>query len=213
MSDQGVQPKVTVDSIVRLLHKVRLNGLFSLMINGPERPMISGSYIYKHLLRGEKVDDVDAICSSPVKLSEKVVKMDKLAYNPVGYDAWAWTEDRFTDYMLINFSGSDLHVDILQTQEFVDVVNRTGLSPVNSLVLTEWGVRHIAEIPEIADKLNVKAADPEKERRWMIENMKAGRYCRWGDMREKDVMYFKNWSVIDFQECASHGIYDKQMKN
>jgi hypothetical protein len=210
MSNQGVQPRITVDYIIDLLQKVRLNGLFSSIINGPEKPMITGSYVYKHLVRGEKVDDVDAVCSSPVRLSEKVVKMDKLAYNPTEDGGW---EDRFTDYRLIKFSGSDLHVDILQTGEFVDVINKTGLSPVNSLVLTEGGIRHITEVPEIADRLNVKAADPVKERTWMVENLKAGKVCRWSDMREKDKQYFKDWKVIDFQECASHGIYDKQAKN
>lgn len=211
MSNQGVQPRVTVDYIADLLQKVRLNGLFGSIINGPERAMITGSYVYKHLVRGEKVDDVDGVCRSPVKLSEKVTKMDSLAYNPIDDDSWS--EESFTDYRVIKFSGSDLHVDILKTEEFVDVINKTGLSPVNSLVLTEGVIRHITEVPQIAEKLNMKAADPVKERIWMIDSLKAGRYCRWSDMREKDKEYFKNWTVIDFQECNSHGIYDKKTKN
>ena len=133
--------------------------------------------------------------------------MEPLAFSPQA--AFSWEED-YVDYEVIKFQGSDLHVDILQIGEFVRKINETGLSPVNSLVLTKNGIRHLTEVPEISGKLNMKSKEPEKEREWAIQNLKNGRYCKWTSMRDKDVEYFKGWTVIDFQECASHGIYDKK---
>jgi hypothetical protein len=54
------------------------------------------------------------------------------------------------------------------------------------------------------------SANPVAEREWMIKNLKEKKYCKWTDMRPKDVEYFKNWTVLDFQECAVHGISAKK---
>ncbi|AYV77014.1 MAG: hypothetical protein Barrevirus7_21 [Barrevirus sp.] len=203
----SVQSKITLDYIVGLVQRIRTNSYFKTLWYGRTYPYITGSFVYKHLVRGEDVKDIDVICPDTNELSQTLQRMESLAFCPIA----DWLEEEsYLDYEDIKFRGSDLHVDILQIDEFVRTINRTGLSPVNSLVLTKDGIRHLTEVPEICSKLNMKSEEPEKEREWAIQNLKAGRYCKWGSMRDKDVAYFKGWTVIDFQECANHGIYDKK---
>jgi len=198
MTDKRIESKITIDYIVNLIQTVRLNSFLNKIINGPERPVIIGSYVYKYLIRGEKITsihDIDVICNNPMKFSMIITRKEELGYIPNEYQ--------------IFFSGSELYIDVIPINMFADEINEIGLTTINSLVFSNGEIKHIFEIPEIANKLNVKATNPEKERTWMVDNLKANRYCRWSGMRQKDVEYFNDWKVIDFQECALHGIYDR----
>lgn len=77
----------------------------------------------------------------------------------------------------------------------------------NSLILTDNGIKHISEIPEIEKNLEVKV--PSGEREWVVQKIKSGHYCKWENMREKDKLYFKNWTEIDPVECALHNMSKK----
>lgn len=205
-----VQPRITLKYLVDLVQKVKTNGFFSQIVDGKQYPYITGSYVYKHSVRGETVFDVDVLCQSVSSLSDLLKKLEPLAYRQL--DGSPGDEYRYIDYRKVLFKGSDLHIDLFGIDEFVSKINSWGLSPVNSLVLTKEGVRHVFEIPELNVGLNMKAVNPVAEREWMIKNLKEKKYCKWGDMRPKDVEYFKNWSVLDFQECTAHGIMEKTIK-
>jgi len=203
-----VQPKITLKYLVDLVHGVKTNGFFSQIVDGRQYPFITGSYVYKHLVQGETVFDVDVLCPSVSSLSEELKKLNPLAYRQL--DGRSGDEYRYIDYKKVLFRGSDLYIDLFGTDEFVAKINSSGLSPVNSLVLTKDGIKHILEVSQLNVGLNMTSANPVAEREWMIKNLKEKKYCKWTDMRPKDVEYFKNWTVLDFQECAVHGISAKK---
>jgi len=199
-----VQPKITIKYLADLVQGIKTNGFFSQVVDGKQFPPITGSYVYKHSVRGEDVKDVDVLCPCVSSLSNLLQKLDPFAYRQ--YDRSGYDEYSYIDYSKVLFRGSDLHIDLFGIDEFVAKINSTGLSPVNSLVLTKDGVKHILEVPQLSAGLNMKSDGPLAEREWMIKNLKEKKYCKWGDMRPKDVEYFKNWTVLDFQECVNHGI-------
>lgn len=77
---QTVQPKITLKYLVDLVQGVKTNGFFSQFVDGRQYPYITGSYVYKHSVRGETVFDVDVLCPSVSTLSDLLKKLNPLAY-------------------------------------------------------------------------------------------------------------------------------------
>jgi len=48
---------------------------------------------------------------------------------------------------------------------------------------------------------------------YVIDNLSERRYCRWPDMREKDIKFFKDFEVIPTEECELHGFFQNVHKN
>lgn len=183
-------PMVTTKSIVDIINRMG------------DKNFITGEYVYKHFLRGEMVPNVDVITGNYCYLVTQILKAEQTAYQP-------YFQRRGESFHTVEFKDSNMAVGVEDYSELIKDVRLNGLNPTNSLVLTKDGVRHIMEVPELAINLENRLDNPREERTWMMENMKAGRYCKWKGMRDRDTEYFKNWMVIDFQECEMHGIYDR----
>ena len=193
------------------MKKLSLKEITNILLNGGNRwfPMsviygkkpvfITGSYVYKHLVRDESVDDVDALCDNSGELSDQIKSIEKTAYNPDLPHSYGYIGNKYRrfarhfgvgvyqDHNVIKFTGdSSVHVDLIGIPDFVARVNYTGLSLANCLVLTTEGIRHVLEVPELSDGLHLQADDPQLERDWTIRNLKEGRYCRWFGMIDKD---------------------------
>ncbi len=165
---------------------------------------ITGSSVYKGILRGEKFDDIDAVCNNSKDLSNSIKKLEPSAYNPtIDLGSFEWA----ADYTTIKFRGSDMKIDLVGYRDYANTINRFGFGMINCLVLTHDGIKHIFEVPEVAQHIALRAENPKAERDWAVDKIKKGEYCEWRNMREKDKEYFKKWKVIDPVECAMHGIF------
>lgn len=209
------QNRILADDVAGFLLKAGSPTWLDWLVGYKQSSYIVGSYIYKHLLRSEKITDVDTICKDTNSLLTSVKSVEETAYNPEL--PWKYDPKGFSmgmtipvDYNAIHFLGISLTVDLIGFNDYVNRINTTGLCLSNCLVLSPKGIQHVFEIPELSKDLNLEAIDPIKERDWAIQKIKAGQYCKWQGMREKDVDYFKNWKIIDFQECEAHGMFNKK---
>ena len=146
---------------------------------------IVGSYIYKHLLRGESVEDIDCICRNVTSMSGKLKRKYEAAYSqPSTYHSGDVK-------MKVPVNSKDVNIDIIQRDSFM--VWGYGREPsfINSLVLTSNGIEHIK--------------GDEKKQKYIEENLRQGRYCPWSNMRKKDKAYFKDLEEIPSNECKKHG--------
>ena len=167
------------------------------LIHGSYFPIITGSFVYKTLIRNERSEDIDIFYN----LLRKNFYYAEHSYG-TGID-----EHVDSQTYKVRFLGAlqPIKIDALNAEE---IFNKIGsLTPVNSLVYTKDGIKHILEFDEIKELVTNLDLDPIKERTWMIDNFKNGRYCKWNDMREKDVEYFSTFDVIDCSECEKHGIF------
>lgn len=154
---------------------------------------IAGSYVYKHLVRGEKVNDIDVIYDGNVdskgKLIQKMIPTCKFGLKGLAYQ-------EITDYSClwcdINNSERKLKIDIIPKDDFLEQTKR-GISFVNALVLTENGIEDIHQ--------------NDKRREFVIKNLKKKRYCKTHNLRIKDKAYFSDFQIIDPEECAKYGFY------
>ena len=136
---------------------------------------IVGSFVYKSVIRGEKVDDLDITTTPTWEFSEAFIKMVDTAYVPL--DGEDWSGDDIYDYSLIKFQGmmeEEMHIDVMNTSQFVQRINDSGLGMKNCIFLQfilntntlilgmtnsllmdpiTGQVHHIFEVPEFADKL------------------------------------------------------------
>ena len=158
-------------------------------------PFIMGDYVYKQKIRGEHVRKFFAMTYNPGALCYKVANAIICGEKPIE-----------NDYdICLSLKQSNVEVDFNSINDAIENINTNGLNPINSLVDTSNGIRHVLEIPEFRDNLYFKTNDSKAERDWVIENFENNRYCVWRDMRERDIEYFKGWTEIEGQECELHG--------
>lgn len=174
---------------------------------------IMGSWVYKHLLRGEDVKDIDCLVSDSKSAASVLLESQKkhatfsLHVVGSGYGShWA------KNLSSINMSNGRYKIDFFDISAAIESINEHGLFFTNLLVLTRYGIRHILEVSDIANNIVFESKDPKIEREWAINMIKNKSYCKSGT-REKDMLYFKNWSVIDPVECAKHGVFDTRSRN
>lgn len=172
--------------------------------------IIVGSFIYKHLLRSEKVYDLDIITNDVSFFSNQFMSFVPDSYcNTKG----TFSGEMLKDYSAIFFQNNlNLHMDIMNSIEYISRMNMNGLNVTNSLVydIENESIKHVFEVKNIADQLDLQAKDAEAERKWVIEQIKSKRYCRWWGMRKKDEEYFSDWTVLKELECNNHGMFSKK---
>ncbi len=126
---------------------VSLDGLVYLMMNFRSMKsltkdvLVTGSYVYKHLLRGERVFDLDVVYDDSQELSKHIKSSENTAYNP----SFPYEEgdglSRRSNYDIIKFMGNKgKRMEIIGLFHFADSINTIGLSPISSLVLTKDGI-------------------------------------------------------------------------
>lgn len=160
-------------------------------------PIIIGSFVYKHLIGGDNVHDVDLITTNYIGAYNHF----KSSYSNV------FCKANWKDAISLGLDGSNITIDIIDVDLLVKVLKQDGLTPINSLVYTTDGVMHVSEIETFRKEIPFSIQDPKKEREWMINNIKGKKYCVWPNMRYKDKEYFRNWSVISSEECHKHYIH------
>ena len=182
--------------------------------------IVNGEYLYKYLLRGEHVNSINVVTDELVRFSGWMDKFDlhKLQdYSSLRFDIKDWNQHKNGYLYRIDFIGMRFHILISSYNEFITNIRVNGLNPTNALVYKNGNIIHVAEDPNIAnliiDKssmtmIDIQFAQPQDERKWVIENVKAGRYCKSLGMKNNDSEYFKNWKIIDPIECAMHGFFD-----
>ena len=182
------------------LLNIDLNGWFKNIFYSSSNPIITGSYIYKFLLRDEKIEDIDII----VEDLERSKNVFGRHYKRFGF------RYPFPGYR-IDFDRKDgVYLDVIGYNTYLNVVAINGLTPVNSLILSKDGIKHIYDSKSLRERFWIpEDLDPIKERDWMVDNFKKGRYCKWSRMREKDIEYFSDFDVIDEQECECHFIFNR----
>lgn len=166
--------------------------------NKKHNPIIIGSYIYKYIINGEGVNDIDLVTKNYMATYYDITKL----YSNI-YCKFSWS-----NAISLGLTGSNMSIDIIDMNTIIRLINQDGPTPINSLVYTTDGIRHISEIDEFQERILLPTKDPKKEREWMINNIKQKKYCVWPGMRDKDKEYFKNWSIIDFKECKEHFIHN-----
>ncbi len=189
---------MSLSTFVNDLLNTNLNGWFKSIFNGPSYPVITGSYIYKHLLRGEEIEDVDLVVESLEKFKDiygSVYEKLLLTYPFKG--------------LRYHLKRKDIkYLDIISVDTYLELLEKNGLTPINSLILTKDGIEHVYNPKELRERFKISENfDPINERDWMVDNFERGRYCKWSTMRKKDIEYFSSFDIIDEEECECHYIY------
>ena len=155
---------------------------------------IIGSYVYKYFIRQEdNVDDLDVVVydNNIYTFGNEVVKT-----MPCEARMGTFTEYMNWDYTSLTCDRDkcrNLKVDIIGLDDFKKSVQKHGISFINSLILTNNGLQDIE-------------GDIQRKN-FVIKNLKNNRYCKFKDMRAKDIAYFKKWEQIDPKTCKKYGFY------
>lgn len=189
--------KCSLSEFAKSITSLNVNGFFKTLLYGEDNPVITGSYIYKKLIRGEKIPDVDIVIRNLhafKKIFRKHFKYFTLTYPFEGLR-----------YDLRRSDG--VYLDVISSEDYIATVHTNGLTTINSLVYSDGEIKHICELDEMRDVFSSKNLDVEREKLWNIDNFRRGRYCKWSTMRDKDIEYFNTFDIIDLKECMDHHIY------
>lgn len=160
------------------------------ILNSEGECKIVGSYVYKKKIIGEeKVGDIDCVCK------KWLVALDELrkyyAVNPtVSYDD---PYEPFNDYTRVDVIKCDrtesVKVDLISKDEYDKLKHNSFINNV------QWG----------KNGLEHKEGN-DKQMKWIIENLRNCKICKWADMREKDKEYFEKFTKIPWEECQENGL-------
>lgn len=150
--------------------------------------VIFGSYVYKHMVRGEPVNDIDVLTPNTNKEGKRLAK--KFYCKPKYSYAWVRGEP-FNDFTCLTCDSdysNEVKIDLVGKNEYLKTYRRDF---INTVILTSNGLKDIE--------------GNEERKKFVIESLKQGKYCPWVDMRDKDKEYFKDFEVIDCNTCKKFG--------
>jgi hypothetical protein len=163
---------------------------------------IAGSTVYKGVILGdtENVGDVDIACSNVVKAFETIKRLCTVTvrhkdlediYNVefVGDDAVP--NDPYDRKLAYAITANERNVDIIPKHVYDKTADKFN-SFIHNIRIEHNTLRH--------------KDDDEKQMRFIVENLRNGKYCKWSGMRAKDHEYFKDFVVIDSDVCKSYGL-------
>lgn len=90
-------------------------------------------------------------------------------------------------------SGSTIKADVYENKLVLDSISDAPTF-TNALILTRYGLRPNKQVSR-------------QQAEFVVENLQAGRYCPWGDMRPKDVKFFSELEQIPASTCELHGFF------
>jgi len=193
-------------------------------------PKIIGSYIYKRLLRGERVRDVDAV-------SNDVTHVAMILRSKCGAIDDIMNEEDFKNYHSLQMRG--MHVDLVDEREYKEKIGDDTF--INTIMLSSNGLQHkrgiiLETIPKTTTDTTTNTTTDTTtntttdtttntttdaipatlsnrfdliQMKYVIHNLREGKYCRWSNMREKDKVYFGKLKEIPKEECELYGFFNK----
>lgn len=211
----------TIITIMGLIHSVNVNiplpdnarhdntdHVAKTILSGPKNPIIAGSYVYKRMIRGETVDDVDATSDDIWRTSQWLQSNHGARPKILGNYEY---EEPFEDYTALELDNT--RIDLIGKGEFNEKNKQDTF--INTMVLTKRGLEHRRDVDTkwwMPRTYGEKAKFDQKQTHYVIENLQKGRYCKWDDMRDKDEEYFKKFNEIPERECEIYGFF-RQNKN
>lgn len=167
-------------------------------------PLIFGDYVYKTLICNDPSPGIDVISSLRYSYTRRLGKA--LSLDSITVD----DTERGIGVSRISISDVDtntdsVHINIIDINTYLRLLQR-GLTFTTSLVKTNKGIKHIMEVPEIGRELNLDIKNPKEDREWIINSLKARKYCPWSDMIDEDKEYFSKFTKISREECKLHGM-------
>lgn len=158
---------------------------------------VVGSYVYKRLMRGEVVKDVDCVCDD---LQTTVRELKELfdatevsnsdVYNAEINELSRNGEVDRDDY--VQLKVDNINVDILSESAYQSLAKDYN-SFVHNVVHTENGLEH-------------KHGGNDEQVKFIADSLKNNEYCVWLNMRHKDNSYFNRMSTIDLDVCDRYGL-------
>jgi hypothetical protein len=168
------------------------------VLDAPGDNEIVGSYVYKRLVRGEEVDDVDCISDNSWKASHHLQKTRVLGAIPGTSENF---EELFDDYtaLTVQEQGESVNVDLISKQEYHREVGDKTF--INTVKMTKNGLIH-RDGDTHRPGIQVQR---DAEVRFVVERLQRDQYCPWSNMREKDKEYFRKFAKIPDAECKANG--------
>lgn len=155
---------------------------------------ITGSYVYKRLLMANTAGDIDVTVPDTMKFSQRLQEK----YNAVPDTSTVFSEP-YEYYWKLTMDG--VHVDLLNRGE---IKRKNKLDTfINTIKFTSDGFQHKRGVKLNADPQTLSDQDKfdQDQMKFVMENLKQGRFCEWGDMRPKDHEYFGKFQKIPQSEC------------
>lgn len=149
--------------------------------------------------KDKNIKDLDIVCEEkPQNLGKEIIEYFPCkAREPYFLDAYP--ELDYTSLQCDLNNCRNLKIDIISVNDFKKSVRQNGLSFINSLILSNHGIE------------DVEGNDERKE--FVISNLKKKRYCKFNNMRNKDILYFNDneWKEIDTATCEKYGFIMKKI--
>lgn len=158
---------------------------------------ITGSYVYKYYIRGERVDNINVVSVEYINSNRKAKSIIHELPECRPREIWADNGSLEDDYGCLKcnkFYINNIDIKIMSQGYFIGRIKAfDGISFINALKLTKNGIEDIG--------------GNDERKKFVIRNLQNKKYCKFKNMRLKDKQYFNNFEQIDPEECVKYGFY------
>lgn len=196
ISQSILNTKIPTVPVPKKANQMKTDEIADAILEGPGDPKIVGSYVYKRVMRDEEVDDIDMICNDTFGMVDHLKKTVSAEQT-----ADPWDEPFEYTKLEVDDNGTKISIDIIETDEYTNDHRTKDTKFINAVQLTPDGLMH-KDATLWSPKTDVV--------NYVMENMKAGRYAPWSNMRDKDEKYFENFEKIPEDESKPFGFSMKK---